>query len=117
MQFGENHLAFMSLMVCLSQSHHRAGQNILRKTPSGDPPPITSLHPPPTPPPRLTAMAVKLGPVPDPTLPLCSLQWQVPLTVAVGNASAVGSESLLWVNNRTGTSILMTSDVLMMETN
>ncbi|XP_041820045.1 thyrotropin-releasing hormone-degrading ectoenzyme-like [Chelmon rostratus] len=32
-----------------------------------------------------------------------SLQWQVPLTVAVGNASAVGSESLIWINNKTET--------------
>uniref|UniRef100_A0A672FBH4 Aminopeptidase n=1 Tax=Salarias fasciatus TaxID=181472 RepID=A0A672FBH4_SALFA len=30
-----------------------------------------------------------------------SLQWQVPLTVAVGNSSAVCSESLLWINNKT----------------
>ncbi|TKS90486.1 Thyrotropin-releasing hormone-degrading ectoenzyme [Collichthys lucidus] len=33
-----------------------------------------------------------------------SLQWQVPLTVAVGNASSVCSQSLIWINNRTGTS-------------
>nr|XP_046235241.1 thyrotropin-releasing hormone-degrading ectoenzyme-like isoform X1 [Scatophagus argus] len=32
-----------------------------------------------------------------------SLQWQVPLTVAVGNASTAGSESLIWINNRTET--------------
>ncbi|KAM4523732.1 thyrotropin-releasing hormone-degrading ectoenzyme-like isoform 2-T2 [Fundulus diaphanus] len=32
-----------------------------------------------------------------------SLQWQVPLTVAVGNASTVCMESLLWINNRTET--------------
>ncbi|XP_036977338.1 thyrotropin-releasing hormone-degrading ectoenzyme isoform X2 [Acanthopagrus latus] len=30
-----------------------------------------------------------------------SLQWQVPLTVAVGNESSVGSESLIWINNKT----------------
>uniref|UniRef100_A0A665UCD9 ERAP1-like C-terminal domain-containing protein n=1 Tax=Echeneis naucrates TaxID=173247 RepID=A0A665UCD9_ECHNA len=30
-----------------------------------------------------------------------SLQWQVPLTVAVGNASAVCLESLIWINNKT----------------
>lgn len=50
---------------------------------------------------------VKPGPatmtIPDITLPVCSLQWQVPLTVAVGNSSSVCSESLLWINNRTGT--------------
>uniref|UniRef100_A0A671YHJ6 Aminopeptidase n=1 Tax=Sparus aurata TaxID=8175 RepID=A0A671YHJ6_SPAAU len=33
--------------------------------------------------------------------PLSSLQWQVPLTVAVGNESSVGSESLIWINNKT----------------
>uniref|UniRef100_A0A8C4HCL9 Aminopeptidase n=1 Tax=Dicentrarchus labrax TaxID=13489 RepID=A0A8C4HCL9_DICLA len=32
-----------------------------------------------------------------------SLQWQVPLTVAVGNASRVCSESLIWINNKTET--------------
>uniref|UniRef100_A0A3Q4MTV6 Aminopeptidase n=1 Tax=Neolamprologus brichardi TaxID=32507 RepID=A0A3Q4MTV6_NEOBR len=32
-----------------------------------------------------------------------SLQWQVPLTVAVGNTSAVCSESLIWINNKTET--------------
>ncbi|XP_031152785.1 thyrotropin-releasing hormone-degrading ectoenzyme isoform X1 [Sander lucioperca] len=32
-----------------------------------------------------------------------SLQWQVPLTVAVGNASSVCSESLIWINNKTET--------------
>ncbi|CAG5926734.1 unnamed protein product [Menidia menidia] len=32
-----------------------------------------------------------------------SLQWQVPLTVAVGNASAVCLESLIWINNKTET--------------
>uniref|UniRef100_A0A673A0F8 Aminopeptidase n=1 Tax=Sphaeramia orbicularis TaxID=375764 RepID=A0A673A0F8_9TELE len=32
-----------------------------------------------------------------------SLQWQVPLTVALGNASTVCSESLIWVNNKTET--------------
>ncbi|KAE8281208.1 Thyrotropin-releasing hormone-degrading ectoenzyme [Larimichthys crocea] len=32
-----------------------------------------------------------------------SLQWQVPLTVAVGNASSVCSQSLIWINNRTET--------------
>uniref|UniRef100_A0A3Q0RUI7 Aminopeptidase n=1 Tax=Amphilophus citrinellus TaxID=61819 RepID=A0A3Q0RUI7_AMPCI len=32
-----------------------------------------------------------------------SLQWQVPLTVAAGNASAVCSESLIWINNKTET--------------
>uniref|UniRef100_A0A7N6B6L3 Aminopeptidase n=1 Tax=Anabas testudineus TaxID=64144 RepID=A0A7N6B6L3_ANATE len=31
------------------------------------------------------------------------LQWQVPLTVAVGNASTVCSESLIWINNKTET--------------
>lgn len=35
-------------------------------------------------------------------LPFCSLQWQVPLTVAVGNSSTVCLESLIWINNRTG---------------
>uniref|UniRef100_A0A3B5LY67 Aminopeptidase n=1 Tax=Xiphophorus couchianus TaxID=32473 RepID=A0A3B5LY67_9TELE len=30
-----------------------------------------------------------------------SLLWQVPLTVAVGNASTVCLESLIWINNRT----------------
>ncbi|XP_060935458.1 thyrotropin-releasing hormone-degrading ectoenzyme-like [Limanda limanda] len=30
-----------------------------------------------------------------------SLQWQVPLTVAVGNTSTMSSERLLWINNRT----------------
>ncbi|MED6242731.1 hypothetical protein ATANTOWER_009020, partial [Ataeniobius toweri] len=34
-------------------------------------------------------------------LPLCSLQWQVPLTVAVGNTSTVCLESLIWINSRT----------------
>lgn len=34
---------------------------------------------------------------------LCSSLWQVPLTVAVGNASTVGLETLIWINNRTGT--------------
>ncbi|XP_029681598.1 thyrotropin-releasing hormone-degrading ectoenzyme [Takifugu rubripes] len=29
--------------------------------------------------------------------------WQVPLTVAVGNASTVGLETLIWINNRTET--------------
>uniref|UniRef100_A0A3P8PEI5 Aminopeptidase n=1 Tax=Astatotilapia calliptera TaxID=8154 RepID=A0A3P8PEI5_ASTCA len=29
--------------------------------------------------------------------------WQVPLTVAVGNTSAVCSESLIWINNKTET--------------
>ncbi|XP_023276825.1 thyrotropin-releasing hormone-degrading ectoenzyme [Seriola lalandi dorsalis] len=32
-----------------------------------------------------------------------SLQWQVPLTVAVGNTSAVCLESLIWINNKTET--------------
>ncbi|XP_037837310.1 thyrotropin-releasing hormone-degrading ectoenzyme [Kryptolebias marmoratus] len=32
-----------------------------------------------------------------------SFQWQVPLTVAVGNSSSVCLESLLWINNRTET--------------
>ncbi|XP_015239591.1 PREDICTED: thyrotropin-releasing hormone-degrading ectoenzyme [Cyprinodon variegatus] len=32
-----------------------------------------------------------------------SLQWQVPLTVAVGNSSTVCLESLIWINNRTET--------------
>uniref|UniRef100_A0A3Q3N8H0 Thyrotropin-releasing hormone-degrading ectoenzyme n=1 Tax=Mastacembelus armatus TaxID=205130 RepID=A0A3Q3N8H0_9TELE len=32
-----------------------------------------------------------------------SLQWQVPLTVAVGNTSTVCSESLIWISNRTET--------------
>ncbi|XP_051805679.1 thyrotropin-releasing hormone-degrading ectoenzyme [Acanthochromis polyacanthus] len=32
-----------------------------------------------------------------------SLQWQVPLTVAVGNASSICSESLIWINNKTET--------------
>ncbi|XP_068162940.1 thyrotropin-releasing hormone-degrading ectoenzyme-like [Antennarius striatus] len=32
-----------------------------------------------------------------------SSRWQVPLTVAVGNRSSLGSESLIWVNNRTET--------------
>ncbi|KAI9545237.1 hypothetical protein NQZ68_038267 [Dissostichus eleginoides] len=32
-----------------------------------------------------------------------SLLWQIPLTVAVGNASSVGSESLIWINNKTET--------------
>ncbi|XP_044198996.1 thyrotropin-releasing hormone-degrading ectoenzyme-like [Thunnus albacares] len=32
-----------------------------------------------------------------------SLQWQVPLTVAAGNASAVCSETLIWINNKTET--------------
>uniref|UniRef100_A0A1A8LAF5 Thyrotropin-releasing hormone-degrading ectoenzyme n=2 Tax=Nothobranchius pienaari TaxID=704102 RepID=A0A1A8LAF5_9TELE len=32
-----------------------------------------------------------------------SLQWQVPLTVAVGNASSVCLESLIWINNKTET--------------
>ncbi|KAE8281210.1 Thyrotropin-releasing hormone-degrading ectoenzyme [Larimichthys crocea] len=31
------------------------------------------------------------------------LQWQVPLTVAVGNASSVCSQSLIWINNKTET--------------
>ncbi|XP_035003749.2 thyrotropin-releasing hormone-degrading ectoenzyme [Hippoglossus stenolepis] len=30
-----------------------------------------------------------------------SLQWQVPLTVAVGNTSTMSSERLIWINNRT----------------
>ncbi|KAK5615989.1 hypothetical protein CRENBAI_019225, partial [Crenichthys baileyi] len=30
-----------------------------------------------------------------------SLQWQVPLTVAVGNTSTVCLDSLIWINNRT----------------
>ncbi|CAG12385.1 unnamed protein product, partial [Tetraodon nigroviridis] len=29
--------------------------------------------------------------------------WQVPLTVAMGNASAVGLETLIWINNQTET--------------
>ncbi|KAG7218728.1 hypothetical protein INR49_019764, partial [Caranx melampygus] len=32
-----------------------------------------------------------------------SLQWQVPLTVAVGNASTVCLERLIWINNKTET--------------
>ncbi|XP_034382227.1 thyrotropin-releasing hormone-degrading ectoenzyme-like [Cyclopterus lumpus] len=32
-----------------------------------------------------------------------SLQWQIPLTVAVGNASSVSAESLIWVHNRSET--------------
>lgn len=40
-------------------------------------------------------------------LSLCSLQWQVPLTVALGNASTVCSESLIWINNKTGTLLLV----------
>ncbi|XP_041637312.1 thyrotropin-releasing hormone-degrading ectoenzyme-like [Cheilinus undulatus] len=32
-----------------------------------------------------------------------SLQWQVPLTVAVGNSTTVSSESLIWINNKTET--------------
>ncbi|XP_040029002.2 thyrotropin-releasing hormone-degrading ectoenzyme [Gasterosteus aculeatus] len=32
-----------------------------------------------------------------------SLQWQIPLTVAVGNASSVRAESLIWINNHTET--------------
>ncbi|XP_074482007.1 thyrotropin-releasing hormone-degrading ectoenzyme-like [Sebastes fasciatus] len=32
-----------------------------------------------------------------------SLQWQVPLTVAVGNTSSVSAETLIWINNRTET--------------
>uniref|UniRef100_A0A3P8V2C3 Aminopeptidase n=1 Tax=Cynoglossus semilaevis TaxID=244447 RepID=A0A3P8V2C3_CYNSE len=32
-----------------------------------------------------------------------SLQWQVPLTVAVGNSTSVSSERLIWINNRTET--------------
>lgn len=32
-----------------------------------------------------------------------SLQWQVPLTVAVGNASATSKERLIWINNKTET--------------
>ncbi|XP_075967939.1 thyrotropin-releasing hormone-degrading ectoenzyme-like [Anarhichas minor] len=32
-----------------------------------------------------------------------SLQWQIPLTVAVGNASSVCAESLIWINNKTET--------------
>ncbi|XP_072234010.1 thyrotropin-releasing hormone-degrading ectoenzyme-like [Leuresthes tenuis] len=32
-----------------------------------------------------------------------SLQWQIPLTVAVGNTSAVCLESLIWINNKTET--------------
>lgn len=30
-----------------------------------------------------------------------SLQWQVPLTVAVGNTSTISSERLIWINNKT----------------
>ncbi|KAJ0012672.1 hypothetical protein NQD34_017006 [Periophthalmus magnuspinnatus] len=30
-----------------------------------------------------------------------SLQWQVPLTVAVGNASMISTEKLIWINNKT----------------
>ncbi|XP_029903944.1 thyrotropin-releasing hormone-degrading ectoenzyme-like, partial [Myripristis murdjan] len=30
-----------------------------------------------------------------------SLQWQIPLTVALGNASRISSESLIWINNKT----------------
>lgn len=41
----------------------------------------------------------------DTTLSLCSLQWQIPLTVAVGNESSVCVEHLIWINNRTGTSV------------
>uniref|UniRef100_A0A3Q3IDK5 ERAP1-like C-terminal domain-containing protein n=1 Tax=Monopterus albus TaxID=43700 RepID=A0A3Q3IDK5_MONAL len=52
-------------------------------------------------------VAINPNPIPlfitDITLPLCSLQWQVPLTVAVGNTSAVCSESLIWINNKTET--------------
>ncbi|KAJ4924773.1 hypothetical protein JOQ06_003724, partial [Pogonophryne albipinna] len=37
-------------------------------------------------------------------LPLQSaLLWQIPLTVAVGNASSVCSENLIWINNKTET--------------
>ncbi|KAF0028789.1 hypothetical protein F2P81_017894 [Scophthalmus maximus] len=32
-----------------------------------------------------------------------SLQWQVPLTVAVGNGSALSAERLIWINNKTET--------------
>ncbi|AWO98339.1 putative thyrotropin-releasing hormone-degrading ectoenzyme, partial [Scophthalmus maximus] len=32
-----------------------------------------------------------------------SLQWQVPLTVAVGNESALSAERLIWINNKTET--------------
>ncbi|XP_024138443.1 thyrotropin-releasing hormone-degrading ectoenzyme isoform X1 [Oryzias melastigma] len=32
-----------------------------------------------------------------------SLQWQIPLTVAVGNESSVCVEHLIWINNRTET--------------
>uniref|UniRef100_A0A667Y9G3 Thyrotropin releasing hormone degrading enzyme, tandem duplicate 2 n=1 Tax=Myripristis murdjan TaxID=586833 RepID=A0A667Y9G3_9TELE len=44
----------------------------------------------------------------SPCLSLClslslslSLQWQIPLTVALGNASRISSESLIWINNKT----------------
>ncbi|XP_020781914.1 thyrotropin-releasing hormone-degrading ectoenzyme [Boleophthalmus pectinirostris] len=30
-----------------------------------------------------------------------SLQWQVPLTVAVGNTSMISTEKLIWINNKT----------------
>lgn len=56
----------------------------------------------------LITEAINLNPIPptitDIALPLCSLQWQVPLTVAVGNASSVCSQSLIWINNKTGRS-------------
>lgn len=32
-----------------------------------------------------------------------SLQWQIPLTVAVGNASSVSAERLIWIHNRSET--------------
>ncbi|XP_028255693.1 thyrotropin-releasing hormone-degrading ectoenzyme-like [Parambassis ranga] len=35
-----------------------------------------------------------------------SLQWQVPLTVAAGNASAASLARLLWINNRTETHMM-----------
>nr|XP_049616270.1 thyrotropin-releasing hormone-degrading ectoenzyme isoform X1 [Syngnathus scovelli] len=39
-----------------------------------------------------------------------SFQWQVPLTVAVGNGSRVSSETLIWIHNKTETHVMSEMD-------
>uniref|UniRef100_A0A673GFS8 Aminopeptidase n=1 Tax=Sinocyclocheilus rhinocerous TaxID=307959 RepID=A0A673GFS8_9TELE len=36
-----------------------------------------------------------------------SFQWQIPLTLAVGNSSHISTETIIWVSNKTGTNYLL----------
>uniref|UniRef100_A0A671PND6 Aminopeptidase n=1 Tax=Sinocyclocheilus anshuiensis TaxID=1608454 RepID=A0A671PND6_9TELE len=36
-----------------------------------------------------------------------SFQWQIPLTLAVGNSSHISTETIIWVSNKTGTNYVL----------